>query len=108
MAGKGRLYDVKARPPRRRIRWGTLLLIGLAVWLVWTFGQGFVRSYQLKQELAEVESRIRAVEIRNEKIRSELERLQSAEYIERMAREELGLVKPGEELYILSQPIPDD
>lgn len=108
VARRAKLYDVKAKPAKRRVRWGSLLLIALVLWLVWTFGQGFMQSYQLRQDLAEVESRIRAVEIRNENIRDELERLQSAEYVERVAREELGLVNPGEELYILSQPMPED
>lgn len=41
---------------------------------------------------------------RNESLRREMKELESNEYIERKAREELGLVKPGEEAFVVVDP----
>ena len=38
-------------------------------------------------------------------IREEIERHRSEEYIERVAREKLGLVKPGETRFIISESL---
>ena len=42
---------------------------------------------------------------RNQKLKEEIERVKSPAYIEKVAREELGLVKPGEILLI---PVEED
>ena len=44
------------------------------------------------------------MELRNKQLEEEIANWQSPEYVERAAREELGLVKPGETMYIFAQP----
>ena len=68
--------------------------------LAGTFGKGFVRHYHLKQKIA-LRHEIQAFELRNAEIRRQIEHYRSYEYIERVAREELGLVKPGNKVYNL-------
>ncbi len=81
-----------------------IILILLFVWLSCKFGKGFIQQYHLRRELDVLASEIKAFELRNEEIRLEIEKHRSPEYIEQVAREELGLVKPGEIRYIISRP----
>lgn len=69
-----------------------LFLLSMAV----SYVSGFVEIWKIRREIRQVEEEIAQVEQRNAQLREELEYLQSDEYIEKVAREELGLVKPGE------------
>lgn len=82
-----------------------LIIGGLVVLLGFSFGKGFVQNNRLRKELSKLTYEIEALELRNDEIRAEIERQQSPEYVEWVAREELGLVKPGETRYIISRPI---
>lgn len=92
----------KARK-KKRLRVSVLLFYGFLLWLGFTFGKEFVRNYSLNRELAKLTNEIQAVELRNEQIRLDIERFSSPEHLERVAREELGLVKPGEMKYIITE-----
>jgi hypothetical protein len=46
----------------------------------------------------------RGWELRLDELRKEIAAASTNEYVERAARERLGLVKPGETLYIVTQP----
>lgn len=86
-----------------------LTIIGLlTLGVVIAFARGFVRNLRLKQEVTKIQREIQAMELRNAELEKEIMRMQSPEHVERVAREELGLVKPGETLYILSQPLDED
>ncbi len=50
-----------------------------------------------------LEAQIKEVERENERLKATLEGVASAEYLEKAAREQLGLVKPGERVYINQQ-----
>ena len=50
------------------------------------------RLFKLKEEIQEVKST-------NEELQNEVELLYSPEYIESLARKELGLIKPGEVMF---------
>jgi len=88
---------------RKRIKLGTVLIVFFLLWLGYTFGKGIVRNYQLKQKISQLSNEIRAFELRNAEIRRQIELHRSYEYIEQVAREELGLVKPGETRFIISE-----
>ncbi|HHV97131.1 MAG TPA: septum formation initiator family protein [Clostridiaceae bacterium] len=50
--------------------------------------------------LKEIEDKIREEELLREELQKEKEMLSSEEYIEKIARKKLGLVKPGEKIFI--------
>lgn len=83
------------------------LLIILTCILVVIFsvtGYKFYQNYQkishMKQKVAELEEEIAKAENENEQLKEDLDNLDDPEYIERIARKKLGLVKPGEVLLI--------
>jgi len=98
------MHSASTRRPAagRRKRWRVTprfwLLVALAffLYIAASYAAGFAEIWRLKGEIRKVQEEIAAAEAQNEALRRELEYLQSDEYIEKAAREELGLVRPGE------------
>jgi cell division protein FtsB len=62
--------------------------------------RGFFEVYQFSRHLQHVESRIQALEVENERLRMQVTKLRSDPYqIEKLAREDLGLVRPDEIIF---------
>jgi cell division protein FtsB len=83
-----------------KVTLGALIIMGLlAAWL--GFGdRGFIHLYQKDKERKEYLEKIRQLEEENEKLLKEIDRLHNdKEYIESIARNELGLVKEDEIIY---------
>jgi cell division protein FtsB len=76
---------------------GVFIIIGLLI----VIGAQFLRYQKVQQELADFEKRVRDYELRQAAVEEEIERLQNLDYIEALARERLGLVKPGEIIFQL-------
>lgn len=78
----------------------------MAVYFLASGAANFVRSQQLSQQESRLQSEIDDLEERYERLNALEEYLNSDEYIEAVAREELGLVKRGETAFIAisSQP----
>ena len=84
---------------RVRIRPSRVALLLLILWVAFSFGRNAVSNYQLKQEIKSLEKRVIVLEMRKEDLEREIEEWLSPENVERVAREQLGLVKPGEVVY---------
>jgi cell division protein DivIC len=76
---------------------GFLVIVGLLI----IIGVQYLQYYRAEQELANLEKRVSEQETRQESLQEEIERLQSLDYIEILARDRLGLVKPGEIIFQL-------
>ncbi len=57
----------------------------------------------MKSTLQELEEQISTVRGQNEKMLWEIEHLHTNSYIEKMARQELGMVRPGEVLFFFRE-----
>lgn len=84
-----------------KIKWGKLLFWGVV--LVF-FGSIFIRQQitieGLHDKYNQYEEQLSHLQKKNAKLTSQLEQTQTGDYIEKMAREKLGLIKPGEILFI--------
>jgi cell division protein FtsB len=92
---------VRIKPIKRRLNWRRLLILGFFFTLVvWSF---YPLKYRFEQqrELAALKRQVALLQAQNEKLREDIARLKSDEYIEQLAREKFGLAKPGEEAYIV-------
>lgn len=103
------MTDDHARPATRRRRrkritprfyWMMAALI-FTLYLGYGYVDGILRIVQLQGEIRAVRQEVMVLETRNQQLRHELARLQSDEYIEQVARRELGLVRPGERVYVV-------
>lgn len=90
-----RAREALEAPPRR-----TLLAVGAAI-------SAFLVFFPAKQLIGEhlrvtrLEARLQALKAENDQIQAQVKRLQDPAELELIARERLGLVKPGERAYLL-------
>jgi len=70
-----------------------LLLLG---YLAITFSSQFSRLSVLQKNVDSIQQEVQELKQKNAALREELQMVQSDAYIEKTAREKLGLVKPGE------------
>jgi cell division protein DivIC len=81
-----------------------VLTIVLVVCVGLCYAGGRARLLALRKETERLEAECEEWQSRIRDLESEIEEAQTDEYVERIAREKLGLVKPGETLYIVAEP----
>lgn len=72
----------------------------MVIYFLASGGVNIVRSHQLSQQENRMQSEINDLEVRYDRLVALEQYLNSDEYIEAVAREQLGLVKPGETAFI--------
>lgn len=72
------------------------IIILCVILLVFFSGQHLVKIYQQKKVIDDLKMELENEKIRNSQLEKEIEKLESPEGIERIAREQLGLVKENE------------
>jgi len=77
-----------------KIIWVIILL--LILYIVFLFSDKYARTLQLKEDIKRLESEIEELKMKNNNLSEEVESLKSDKYVEKIAREELGLTKPDE------------
>ncbi|MCL6610465.1 MAG: septum formation initiator family protein [Peptococcaceae bacterium] len=82
----------------------TLIAIFLLFYLLISFFAHFQRLYVLQRDIKEIEIQLQELSAKNEELKKQLKQVQSDAYIEQVAREKLGLVKPGESRIV---PVPE-
>ena|SRR5438445_536958 len=87
--------------PRKMLAAGT----GLAVlYLVLLTGQRALEAYRINQEVDTARHEIEALRARNIELQEELSSGRADEDVERIARDELGLARPGDQPIVLVWP----
>ncbi len=85
---------------RKLLRAGWLIALLLLAWALFS-PWGAFRYYQLSNEVAQLEATTLALRENNRKLGEEVDRLTTdPAYIEKIAREQHGLLKPNEFVYI--------
>ena len=101
--------DDEPRPRARRLG-RTLGLVGGGTGLVLVLALGVfpTRSWlDQRRDVSAAEQRLAVLREQNEELQSRLEQLSTPEEVERLAREQYNLVRPGEEAYsVLPAPLP--
>ncbi|HEU4868498.1 MAG TPA: septum formation initiator family protein [Actinomycetota bacterium] len=59
------------------------------------------QAFQQREQLAQVEAKVSALQERNDELTGRLNRLSDIAYMEKLAREQLGLIRPGETAYVV-------
>lgn len=73
----------------------------VAFGLLFMMGIQYVQQLRVRQELADYEDKVLFQQRRQDDLQVEIERLQNLDYIEILARDRLGLVKPDEIIFQL-------
>lgn len=74
-----------------------LILLGF---LLYSFSGQVIEMYKVRAEINKIRSQMNDLQAKNAELRKQVEQLSSNAYIEREAREKLGLVKPGEKIIL--------
>jgi cell division protein FtsL len=108
--GKERARRECADMAKKRVRiqpWRILVLL-LILWVGFSFARGGWENLKLKRQIEALEKQLIVLEMRKEDLEREIEEWRSPENVERVAREQLGLVKPGEVVYRVSESFSGD
>ena len=90
----------------RRIVWPAVFVSAFVVFLIVAVFP--TRTYLAQRaSTAEAETRLATVEEQNRRLEERIEALGTDEEVERLAREDYGLVMPGEEAYHILPPAED-
>jgi cell division protein FtsB len=91
---RARRIDLQGLSPKRL---GTIAMVVLAVGLA-VFGvKESVRAWQMRRDMHTVEREVQALRAKQEQLTRSVDRLRNDPlYIEKLAREEMGMVREGE------------
>lgn len=90
------------RLPARRLVWIGIAAVVLYLLVLSDFG--ILRRWELSREAAAIESGIEDLQARRRSLESRIGELDNDAALERIAREEYGMVREGEHVYRLSVP----
>ncbi|MBS4008447.1 MAG: septum formation initiator family protein [Clostridium sp.] len=79
------------------------LIALLILYFVFMFITQSFRLLQMRRTLSSIEEEIQVVRLQNEEMQRQIEQLHSPAYLEKMAREELGMVRSGELLFLFRE-----
>ena len=101
MHGLGKLGDAVRKWTKAQKTLGLAVVLIVAVALAAVFSKkGFMNVYDFNEELSYLKQQNAALAKENVRIRKEIEALKSDPYaVEKLARDKLNLVKPGERVY---------
>jgi len=85
---------------RRKNSFGIFILLAIFIYLSYIFINQQRLLYAKSIELNKIENKIAEEEKLNEELNREKEMIQSDEYMEKIAREKLGMVKKDERIYV--------
>lgn len=84
---------------RRKNSFGIFILLAIFIYLSCIFMNQQKLLYAKNIELSKIDNKIAEEEKLNEELNKEKEMIQSDEYMEKVAREKLGMVKKDERVY---------
>ncbi|PSQ85361.1 MAG: septation ring formation regulator EzrA [Bacteroidetes bacterium QS_3_64_15] len=83
-----------------RVRWGIgMFLAGVLVWVLFFDSHSLLQRYYWHQELDATKQENTELREKIQRLRTQLDRPLSDSVVERIAREEYGMKKPGETVY---------
>ncbi len=85
---------------KSRCSWFVVVMVLIAVWFSYNFMQQQSNLNAVNQDYAVAKARLAKAQERNAALRVERDSLSDAAYIEKVAREDLGMTRQGEMPYI--------
>ncbi|WP_406677479.1 FtsB family cell division protein [Moorella sp. ACPs] len=92
------------RFPKKRFYWPGLVAGLLAVYLLYSFIRLGLALYQTNLQIKACQEQKAVLMAESSRLHEQIKDLNNDSYIERMAREELGLIKPGETVIVPAVP----
>ncbi len=83
-------------------QWFFLALVAALFFVVFAYGRAFYQDYLVHQEIVRLRAETERLESRKIETLELLKTVKSSDFVERKARLELNLVKPGEKVLVLN------
>lgn len=99
--GGARRSKPRAAPRRVRGPLVPIAVVGAVVLLAWSMYPALKVQYETSRRLAGLEQQYKDLSEKNQTLRAQVANLKTPEGIEKAARESLGLVRPGENVYVV-------
>src|SRR5689334_17118338 len=91
-------------PPPLALRLAAVLVVPLLLYALVATGQKAVENYQLNQQADALRAQVVSLRAQNVQLQQQIEQARTDTAIETIAREQLGLIKPGDHpLVMVSQ-----
>ncbi len=84
------------------MRFTTVVVIAAIVFAAWTIYPVFRLQYEHQREVDSLKTELDTIKTRNDELRQQVDELKTPEGVEQIARETLGLAKPGEQVYVVT------
>jgi cell division protein FtsB len=96
----------KSKSSKPKIRWNGRRLICtlLIVYVAANFGYWHYKINKVNAQIESLELKKMALQLEKNQLEKQKELVQDEKYVEKLARENLDLVKPGEKLILLAEP----
>ena len=91
-------------PPPLALRLAAVLAVPLLLYALLATGQKAVENYRLNQQAEELRTQVVSLRDQNIQLQQQLVQARTDEAVESIARERLGLVKPGDNPVVLLPP----
>ncbi|WP_372995149.1 FtsB family cell division protein [Lutispora sp.] len=85
---------------KKKIIWTNFFVFIFILYAIFTIGSQQITIYKLKKSQEQISGKIETAKQENQRLQDMLKDTSSKEYIEKMAREQLGLVKADEKVYV--------
>ena len=79
-----------------------MAIVAAIMLAAWTIYPVLRIQYQQQREVQSLEAELAGLKDRNVELRAQVDELKTPEGVERIARESLGMVKPGEQVYVVT------
>ena len=77
-----------------------LIIFAFVIFFAGSYTKQFITIKKIESEIASKQSQLEEIQEKNERLQEEVEKINSnsANYLEKLARERLGMIKPGEKV----------
>ncbi len=94
---------VRLRSGRGNHKIMMFMVLAVVGYIVFSLTSQFNRLHSMQTNVESLQKQVKEIETRNTALREQIKQIKSDAYIEQAAREQLGLVKPGETLVVPTQ-----
>jgi cell division protein DivIC len=77
-----------------------VIIVGFIIFFAFSYIKQSITMNRIQKEIDEKQSQLNDVKQKNERLQDEVEKINSnsSDYLEKLARERLGMIKPGEKV----------
>ncbi|MDK2820631.1 MAG: hypothetical protein PWP31_596 [Clostridia bacterium] len=94
----------KLKGAKKRRKWPNIIILCILAYVLCSFAHLGIALYQTNLQIKEYENKKAALLAKQAELKKQIQDLNTDKCIERIAREELGMIKRGEKVVMLAEP----